>query len=774
MKMNDIEYVKQIKSANWEKKEPLPMEYLIDFLTLLEDNLNPINCSDPKYLNNLFTIITIKLAKIYKIQSSKGQLNNIYLTALHTKRIKQNILFESMILVKPTRSNSGELETTTTLPGKGISCQYDCAMCPNQPEMPRSYLASEGSIIQGIIEEFDGFRQTLRRFILYEYKMGHTIDKILHILLGGTFHSYDSDIIEDYITKLYYCSNIYNDFSIRNHGKYVHVVQEWLNKKPFLHHIPVTDGELGEIISNKLRKMGSLEEEKELNTYSICGRITGLVIETRPDQIGYHTIYNLRRYGVTRVQLGIQHTDDTILKILNRQHYTTASIKAIKSLRDNGFKIDGHLMPNCPGSTEEKDLVMLQNVFLGEDLQLDYCKLYICVHVPYTEIEKWKQRTQSMIENGNIKDLYKIDEWMKNGDFQSLENYALHNGYKKKEDIYVWIDRAEIDYKQFENFMVKSLRFIPPWTRLNRMFRDFPEATTKNKGIGYSSATLKTNLQQICIDNLIKKGLRSYDIRSREIRNRIFLNLEKQACIYIRKYRANDGIEYFISVEVPNHKNDINDSVILGLIRLRIPDYDLNHKKKPSYLLNTFKKHTVLRVRELHVYGNLSSHGIIGNSQHKGIGKFLLKIAEYVGYYYKLEKIAVIAGIGVQDYYKKNGYYKNSLHNGEYMIKDVENPTDTKLFGIIYTYHDFYYSVFVFKQNLFVIFRNIQLIKYYQYDTITVNKPELFVLKKRIYFNNIIIYSLLLILFTSIYMKTYCFLKSVNKSSDIDAKPFKN
>ena len=650
--MNDLNYVKQIKSARWELKDSISIEYLIDFLKMLEEKLNPNNCADSQYLNNLFSNITKKLSKLHNIQPSKGQLNKIYLEALHNNKVKQNILFESMIIVKSTRSNSGELETTTTLPGKGISCKYDCAMCPNQPSMPRSYLASEGSIIQGIIEDFDGFKQTLRRFIMYEYKMGHTIDKILHILLGGTFHSYDSEVIEDYITKLYYCSNVYNHFSIRNNGKYVKIVQEWLDTKPFMYHKSVMEGKLGKVILNDLRKMGSLEEEKALNTYSKCGRITGIVIETRPDQIGYNTIYNLRRYGVTRVQLGIQQTDDNILQILNRQHRNTASIKGIQKLRDNGFKIDIHLMPNCPGSTEEKDINMLKTVFLGEDLQGDYCKLYICVDVPYTEIKKWKQRAQYMIDNGKYEELHHIDQWMKNGDFKSLETYALNNGYKSKEDIYVWIDRAETDYNQFENFMLKTIRLIPPWTRLNRMFRDFPEATEKNQGLGYSSKTLKTNLQQMCMDNLVKKGLKSYDIRSREIRKRIFFNLEKDACIYIRKYRANEGLEYFISIEIPNNSNDINDSIILGLIRLRIPDYDLYNTKKPSYLLNTFKKYTTLRVRELHVYGNLSSHGIKGNSQHNGIGKFLLKTAEYIAYYHKLEQIAIIAGIGVQDYYK--------------------------------------------------------------------------------------------------------------------------
>lgn len=39
-------------------------------------------------------------------------------------------------------------------------------------------------------------------------------------------------------------------------------------------------------------------------------QIIGLTLETRPDLINAREITNFRRYGCTRVQLGIQHTDD--------------------------------------------------------------------------------------------------------------------------------------------------------------------------------------------------------------------------------------------------------------------------------------------------------------------------------------------------------------------------------------------------------------------------------------------------------------------------------
>ena len=38
----------------------------------------------------------------------------------------------------------------------------------------------------------------------------------------------------------------------------------------------------------------------------------------RPDNIDAAELVRLRRYGCTRVQLGVQHTDDAVLKKINR------------------------------------------------------------------------------------------------------------------------------------------------------------------------------------------------------------------------------------------------------------------------------------------------------------------------------------------------------------------------------------------------------------------------------------------------------------------------
>jgi ELP3 family radical SAM enzyme/protein acetyltransferase len=216
-----------------------------------------------------------------------------------------------------------------------------------------------------------------------------------------------------------------------------------------------------------------IRREQDINTKSKCARIIGLVLETRPDRISRFSLIEMRKLGSTRIQLGIQHTDNYVLDYNNRGHHVEASIKANKFIRDGGFKIDGHIMPDLPGTTLELDYEMAQTVFGGDQLQLDYCKIYPCLDLPYTEIRKWK-------EEGS------------------------------------WKAIAEHNFPEFLSLMCHTVSIVPPWTRINRVQRDFPESSMKNNGLGYISDNIKTNLQQIVSDELSRRGLTCIDIRSRE------------------------------------------------------------------------------------------------------------------------------------------------------------------------------------------------------------------------------------------------------------------
>ena len=73
-------------------------------------------------------------------------------------------------------------------------------------------------------------------------------------------------------------------------------------------------------------------------------------------------------------------------------------------------------------------------------------------------------------------------------------------------------------------------------------------------------------------------------------------------------------------------------------------------------------------IRELHVYGRAIPLGVRdeGAFQHRGFGEKLLKIAEEIAKEC-FDRIAVISGVGVRNYYRRFGYRRSF----EYMVKRI-------------------------------------------------------------------------------------------------------
>ena len=148
-----------------------------------------------------------------------------------------------------------------------------------------------------------------------------------------------------------------------------------------------------------------------------------------------------------------------------------------------------------------------------------------------------------------------------------------------------------------------------------------------------------------------KKKIEINEIRFREV-GRQKGEIDKKVKIKITKYKASQGEEYFI--EAVN-----KDNILFGLIRLRFPD-------NKNIFIDELKDCAI--IRELHVYGKATEIGKIGKqSQHIGIGKLLMQKAEEIARKNKYNKVAVISGVGVRQYYKKLGYNLN----GDYMIKKL-------------------------------------------------------------------------------------------------------
>jgi ELP3 family radical SAM enzyme/protein acetyltransferase len=522
--------------------------------------------------NTEYDINTIRKEKFITNINRLG-MGKVYVIYIYRKMVLENKIpddpeFLSIIQKKPIRNTSGVNAFAILLPpfpdGQEFSCKHNCHYCPNETiengaehDMPRSYISEEPAVARGLRNGWDAIKQ-LRTRLNALIAQGHTLGKLDLILEGGTYTEYPMDFLERFHRDLFYCANTYFDFEPKRE--------------------PLT-----------------IEEEIKINMTTKV-QIIGICIETRPDAIDNQWIRFFRKVGVTRIQLGVQHTNNQILKWVNRGHTFEDACIAVDLLKNNCFKIDIHLMPDLPYSTPEDDIKMFNTVFLTDVIQPDQVKIYPCQITPYTQIKKW-------YDTGRYTPYF------------------------------------ETDYEKFLDVIQHAMTIVPAWVRLPRVVRDIPASFIEG-------GNNKTNLRQIIENRIIAKGEYSNDIRYREI-GRHPEYMKEEPILMIREYRSGSGTEYFISFESANKK------VIFGFIRLRIPD-----KETHTPVFPTLKNRGL--VRELHVYNTLVAVGDKAgtqSSQHKGLGKRLVLEAERISKMNGMDGIAVITGEGVRSYYHKLGYY---------------------------------------------------------------------------------------------------------------------
>ena len=479
---------------------------------------------------------------------------------------------------KPANDISGinqiTILTSPTPDGQNFSCKHDCFYCPNEPAheennwtpQPRSYLYKEPAVQRANRNNFDPYDQTINRLDSL-LTMGHKCDKLEFIIEGGTFTEYPKQYLKHYFNRFIYACNTYFD-------------------------------------STPKRVMKSLNEEITINKTTQC-KIIGICIETRPDAIMENDSDNipwahtLLSWGVTRIQLGVQHIDNSILKKINRGHTIETVEKAIHYLKNMCFKIDIHLMPDLPYSNPKKDKEMFDVIYSSPKYMPDQIKVYPCEVVPWTKIEQW-HKNGTYVPYGSNKEI-----------IADVLQYAITQ--------------------------------CPPFIRLPRVIRDIPHS--------YIEGGVKcSNMRQLVNNNIINDNQYSMDIRFREIGRHSNYSLN-DAKLIIRKYKASYGIDYFISYETFDKK------AIYGFIRLRIIKQDKNNNN-----YNELVNYGLIRELHVYgsVQGVLNKHRNGKSTQHQGFGRKLLQKAEEIAYCNNKKGVLVISGIGVRGYYEKFGYKLNN------------------------------------------------------------------------------------------------------------------
>lgn len=112
----------------------------------------------------------------------------------------------------------------------------------------------------------------------------------------------------------------------------------------------------------------NLQEEllSVASKYVKSGRVDSIRVSTRPDYIDKKILKRLKRYGVKTIELGVQSSNDYILKKAGRGHTFEDVKKASKLIRWYGFNLGHQMMVGLPDSTKidelntAKDLIRLR------------------------------------------------------------------------------------------------------------------------------------------------------------------------------------------------------------------------------------------------------------------------------------------------------------------------------------------------------------------------------------------------------------------------------
>ncbi|PIT93941.1 tRNA uridine(34) 5-carboxymethylaminomethyl modification radical SAM/GNAT enzyme Elp3 [Candidatus Falkowbacteria bacterium CG10_big_fil_rev_8_21_14_0_10_43_11] len=494
------------------------------------------------------------------------------------KKLKPDACLSQLLKVRAVRTLSGVAPVTVLT--KPYTCPGQCIYCPHEPGMPKSYLSNEPAAQRAKALHFDPYQQ-----VAYRLKAlianGHSPEKIELLVLGATWSAYPWAYRQWFIKR---CFEAANQFAVSLGFK--------------------TQANIAK--TNPKTNLQAAQKKNEKTKY----RIIGITLETRPDFVTPEEIKRLRILGCTRVQLGAQILDDKILARVKRGHTVADLARATAMLRDAGFKIDYHLMPNLPGATPAKDLKTMRQVFADKRFQPDQIKIYPTIVNEYAP-------------------LYKL---YRQGKYKSYSP------------------------KKLVELIIELKKAVPYYCRINRLIRDIPRKSI-------AAGNKVTNLRQMLGTELKKRGVTCKCIRCREVRTSPFPvspplirgGARGGAKLFTQKYSTSSGTEYFISYESP--KRDI----LYAFVRLRLPNN--NDNAIFPELTNAGL------IRELHTYGQLQTVGAKSQAvQHQGLGKKLMAEAEAIARQHGYKKIAVIAGIGVRDYYRKLGYKLEST----YMIKKIK------------------------------------------------------------------------------------------------------
>lgn len=259
------------------------------------------------------------------------------------------------IKAKPVRTASGV--AVVAVMSKPHRCPHIamtgnvCSYCPGGMDSDfeystQAYTGYEPTSMRAIRARYHPYSQTRGRVDQLR-RLGHSVDKVEFIVMGGTFMSLDAE---------------YKDFFIRN-----------LHDALSGHH------------------SSSVPEAIAFSEQSKASKCIGITIETRPDYCLKPHLSEMLSYGCTRIEIGVQSVYEDVARDTNRGHTVAAVCNSFQLAKDCGFKIVAHMMPDLPNCGRERDLDGFREYFENPQFRSDGLKIYPTLVIRGTGLyELWR------------------------------------------------------------------------------------------------------------------------------------------------------------------------------------------------------------------------------------------------------------------------------------------------------------------------------------------------------------------------------------------------
>jgi elongator complex protein 3 len=284
---------------------------------------------------------------------------------------------------KPVRTASG-VSPVAIMTSPHMCPHGKCLYCPGGPasefDSAQSYTGHEPAAARGEQNDYDPYGQVTLRLEQLRH-IGHPVDKVELILMGGTMTARSHDYQEWFVKRALQALNEYDTDAKPDPAEGRSFAPDEVPPFRYLEDV-VADNETADV------------------------RNVGTTFETKPDWCDPEQIDRMLELGGTKVEVGVQTTYERINREMHRGHGVDASVDANRRLRDAGFKVGFHMMPGQPGMTEAMCIEDFRRLFADPKWRPDYLKIYPTLVVRGTRTyDMWRRDEFDPLDNEQAADL---------------------------------------------------------------------------------------------------------------------------------------------------------------------------------------------------------------------------------------------------------------------------------------------------------------------------------------------------------------------------------